>query len=81
MRHSLTKEKTMERIETVIVGGGQAGLALSYHLVQQRREHLVLEQAAHLANTWRNARWNSFTLVTPNWQMRLPGFHYQGNDP
>jgi len=71
----------MERIETVIVGGGQAGLSLSYRLTQARREHVVLEQAAQLANTWRNDRWDSFTLVTPNWQLRLPGFHYPGGDP
>ncbi|CAG0945896.1 putative oxidoreductase CzcO [Anaerolineae bacterium] len=71
----------MERIETVIVGGGQAGLSLSYFLTQQRRAHVILERAEHLANTWRHARWDSFTLVTPNWQLRLPGFHYAGNDP
>jgi putative flavoprotein involved in K+ transport len=70
-----------EYIETVIVGGGQAGLATSYHLTQQGREHLVLEQASQPAEAWRNHRWDSFTLVTPNWMTRLPGAEYQGQDP
>jgi putative flavoprotein involved in K+ transport len=62
-----------EHIETVIVGGGQAGLAMSYHLAQHKREHVVLEQAAQAGNVWRNQRWDSFTLVTPNWSFRMPG--------
>lgn len=71
----------MERIETVIVGGGQAGLATSYHLKQLGREHVVFEAAEKAGNAWRNDRWDSFTLVTPNWTIRLPGAHYDGNDP
>ena len=71
----------MERIETVIVGGGQAGLATSYYLTQQGREHVVLEQAAQAAPVWRNERWDSFTLVTPNWTLRMPGAEYDGPDP
>jgi putative flavoprotein involved in K+ transport len=59
-------------VNTVVVGGGQAGLALSYFLTLQGCEHLVLEQAAAAANAWRN-RWDSFTLNTPNWQSQLPG--------
>lgn len=70
----------MERIETVIVGGGQAGLATSYFLCQQGREHVVLEQAAQAADAWRNGRWDSFTLVTPNWTLRMPGAEYGGPD-
>jgi putative flavoprotein involved in K+ transport len=69
-----------EYIETVIVGGGQAGLAVSYHLTQQGREHTILEQAAQPAEMWRNRRWDSFTLVTPNWTIRMPGAEYQGDD-
>lgn len=68
----------MERIETVIVGGGQAGLATSYHLTQHGREHVVLERAARAGNVWRNGRWDSFTLVTPNWTLRMPGAEYDG---
>ena len=71
----------MERIETVIVGGGQAGLATSYFLKQQGHEHVVLEQAAQAAPVWRNERWDSFTLVTPNWATRMPGAAYDGPDP
>jgi putative flavoprotein involved in K+ transport len=70
-----------ESIDTVIVGGGQAGLALSFYLTQQQRPHVILEQAAQLAPAWREQRWDSFTLVTPNWQIRLPGYAYQGDDP
>jgi putative flavoprotein involved in K+ transport len=68
----------MERIETVIVGGGQAGLATSYFLKEQGHEHVVLEQAEKAGNSWRNERWDSFALVTPNWTMRLPGMEYDG---
>lgn len=71
----------MEKIETVIVGGGQAGLSTSYHLKQLGREHIVFEKAEKAGNAWRNDRWDSFTLVTPNWSIQLPGAHYAGNDP
>lgn len=71
----------MERIETVVIGAGQAGLATSYHLSQHGREHIVLEQAPQAGNVWRNARWDSFTLVTPNWAFRLPGAANNGADP
>ena len=70
-----------QRINTVIVGGGQAGLAISYYLKQEGREHVVLERATAVANAWRNERWDSFTLVTPNFQVRMPGAEYNGDDP
>jgi putative flavoprotein involved in K+ transport len=70
----------MEPIETVIVGGGQAGLAISYHLKQGGREHIVLEQAAQAGSVWRTERWDSFTLVTPNWAFRMPGAKHNGTD-
>ena len=69
-----------EQIETVIIGGGQAGLALSYYLTRQSRTHLVLEQG-RVGESWRSGRWDSFTLNTPNWMIQLPGFPYQGDDP
>lgn len=72
---------TTRQVETVIVGGGQAGLALSYYLRLEGREHVVLERAPAVANAWRNQRWDSFTLVTPNFQVRMPGAEYRGNDP
>lgn len=71
----------LHSIDTVVVGGGQAGLAISYCLSQQGREHAVLERAPAVANAWRNQRWDSFTLVTPNFRVRMPGAEYQGNDP
>ncbi len=75
------KERQMtEPVETVIIGGGQAGLALSYYLTRQGRTHLVLEQG-RVGEVWRSGRWDSFTLNTPNWMTQLPGFAYQDDDP
>jgi len=68
-------------IETVIVGGGQAGLSVSYYLGQQGHEHVILEQADRPAHTWRDERWDSFTLVTPNWTFRIPGANYEDAQP
>src|SRR6516225_3285199 len=68
-------------IETIIIGGGQAGLAVSYYLSRQDRPHIVLEQAAEVGNAWRNHRWDSFTLNTLNWQSWLPGADIPGKDP
>jgi putative flavoprotein involved in K+ transport len=70
-----------KNLETIIIGGGQAGLATSYYFNKQGREHLILEQAGQPANTWRNERWDSFTLLTPNWAFRMPGAEYQGDAP
>jgi putative flavoprotein involved in K+ transport len=69
-----------EQLDTVVIGGGQAGLAASYFLTLQGREHVVLEQH-RIGETWRSGRWDSFTLVTPNWTITLPGGSYTGNDP
>lgn len=70
-----------EFVGTIIVGGGQAGLAMSYYLKNEGRDHLVLERAKAVANAWRKQRWDSFTLVTPNFQVRMPGAEYDGSDP
>lgn len=69
-----------ERTNTVVIGGGQAGIVTSYHLSQRDVEHVVLEQAAVLFPKWRS-RWDSFTLVTPNFQLQMPEFEYDGDDP
>jgi len=69
-----------ERVETVVIGAGQAGLSASYHLTQRGREHVVLERG-QVAETWRSQRWDSFVLNTPNWAQQLPGFEYRGPDP
>lgn len=70
----------VEDHEVVIVGAGQAGLSLSYYLQQRGIGHVVLEKHRPL-HVWRERRWDSFCLVTPNWQCRLPGWEYTGDDP
>ncbi|SDQ69010.1 putative flavoprotein involved in K+ transport [Paraburkholderia fungorum] len=64
----------------LVVGGGQAGLSVSYHLKQSGIDHLVVEKNT-VTHTWREQRWDAFCLVTPNWQCALPGYPYQGDDP
>jgi len=64
----------------VIVGGGQAGLAMSYCLKEKGFNHIVFEKNK-VGHSWRSKRWDSFCLVTPNWQCKLPGYHYPGNNP
>jgi putative flavoprotein involved in K+ transport len=71
---------TKERLETVVIGAGQAGLSASFHLTTRRLEHVVLERG-RVAETWRSQRWDGFYLNTPNWAQRLPGNHYQGSEP
>ena len=63
----------MKKIATVIIGGGQAGLATSYHLKKNNHEHVVLEQSDQAASAWSNRSWDSFSLVTPNSAFRMPG--------
>jgi putative flavoprotein involved in K+ transport len=69
-----------KQTEVAIVGGGQSGLSMSYHLTRQGRDHIVFEKQ-RIGEAWRSGRWDSFTLVSPNWAMRLPGFEYAGDDP
>jgi putative flavoprotein involved in K+ transport len=64
----------------VVVGGGQAGLSTSHYLKQQGIVHVVLEKR-RVGHSWRSERWDTFCLVTPNWQCRLPDFPYAGPDP
>jgi putative flavoprotein involved in K+ transport len=64
----------------VVVGGGQAGLSISHYLVERGIDHVVVERH-RVGHEWRERRWDSFCLVTPNWQCQLPGFSYQGEDP
>ncbi len=65
---------------TIVIGAGQAGLSVSYCLKQRGIEHVVLE-ANRVGHSWRRERWDTFCLVTPNWQCRLPGHPYRGNEP
>jgi putative flavoprotein involved in K+ transport len=64
----------------VIIGAGHAGLAMSRCLSERGIDHVVLERG-EIANSWRTERWDSLRLLTPNWQSRLPGATYDGNDP
>lgn len=68
------------RTEALVIGAGQAGLATSYHLSRLGREHLVVDTGS-VGETWRSRRWDSFTLVTPNWSIRLPGLAAPPGDP
>lgn len=71
---------TTHRATAVVVGGGQAGLSTSWHLTRAGVDHVVLE-AGTAAHEWADTRWDAFTLVTPNWHCRLPGYAYDGSDP
>ncbi|MFC4852042.1 NAD(P)-binding domain-containing protein [Actinophytocola glycyrrhizae] len=70
----------MERTTTVVIGAGHAGLAASHFLTERALDHVVLERG-EVANSWRRERWDSLRLLTPNWQSRLPGHAYGGQDP
>ncbi len=70
----------MKHIQTVIIGAGQAGLAMSKCLSERSVAHVVIERG-EIANSWATERWDSLKLLTPNWQSRLPGHCYTGTDP
>ena len=70
----------MRTTNTLIVGAGQAGLALSRCLTELDRDHLVVDRG-RVAERWRSERWDSLRLLTPNWMSRLPGWGYDGTDP
>ena len=67
----------MNRIHTLIIGGGQAGLAMSYELMQRGIDCVVLERGL-VAQRWRTGSWDSLRLLTPNWLNRLPGWSCEG---
>ena len=66
--------------DVVIIGAGHAGLAFSHCLTEKSIDHVVLERGK-IANSWRRERWDSLTLLTPNWQCKVPGMCYSGDDP
>ena len=68
------------RHSVAVIGGGQAGLSISWYLTQSGVDHVVFEKE-RAGHAWRAERWDSFCLVTPNWQCQLPGFPYRGPDP
>lgn len=70
----------MTTTDTVVVGAGHAGLAVSRLLTDARRDHVVLDRG-RVADRWRTERWDSLHLLTPSWMTRLPGWSYAGPDP
>jgi putative flavoprotein involved in K+ transport len=70
----------MHYIPALIIGAGQAGLAMSCCLSRHGMDHVVLERG-RVGERWRSERWDSLRLLTPNWMNQFPGWHYQGPDP
>ncbi|MEO8693752.1 MAG: NAD(P)-binding domain-containing protein [Acidimicrobiales bacterium] len=70
----------MRTTRTIVIGAGQAGLALSWHLQAEGHDHVVVDRG-DIAERWRSERWDSLRTLTPNWMSRLPGRSYEGNDP
>jgi putative flavoprotein involved in K+ transport len=74
------REELPRSIETVVIGAGQAGLIMSWHLQASGRPHVVLDRRDTLGGSWQD-RWDNFVLVGPNWTTGLPGYPYDGPDP
>jgi len=69
-----------EKIATLVIGGGQAGLVMSHRLKQRGLSHLVLERQ-RIAERWRSERWEGLQFQFPNWSVRLPDFPFPQNEP
>jgi putative flavoprotein involved in K+ transport len=76
----MSEPNPVSRHTVAVIGGGQAGLSISWYLTQSGIEHVVFEKQ-RAGHAWRAERWDTFCLVTPNWQCQLPGFPYRGPDP
>ena len=70
----------IEHVETLVIGGGQAGLAMSHHLKRRGLPHLVLERG-RIGERWRSERWDGLKFQFPNWSVRLPDFPFPHDDP
>lgn len=70
----------LEPVETLVIGGGQAGLAVSHMLTQRGCPHLVVERA-RIAERWRTERWEGLRFQFPNWSVHLPDFPFPHTDP
>jgi putative flavoprotein involved in K+ transport len=75
-----TRPERREHVHTLVIGGGQAGLATSHFLTRAGIEHRVLERRSELGGGWHD-RWDSFHLVAPNFCLLLPGMPYSGPHP
>ena len=71
---------SIEKVETLVVGGGQAGIAMSEHLGNNGVSHLVLERS-RIAERWRSERWDSLVANGPAWHDRFPGMEFADTDP
>lgn len=71
---------TVEHVETLVIGAGQAGIAISEHLGQQGQSYLVLERH-RIAERWRSERWDSLVANGPAWHDRFPNMTFPGIDP
>ncbi|WP_244481694.1 FAD-dependent monooxygenase, partial [Bradyrhizobium pachyrhizi] len=69
-----------ETVDTLVIGGGQAGLTMSHRLKQRGIAHLVLERG-RIAERWRSERWDGLMFQFPNWSVRLPEFAFPHSDP
>jgi putative flavoprotein involved in K+ transport len=68
------------RTDVAVIGAGQAGLTMSWHLQRAGREHVLLERRSTLGGGWQD-RWDAFRLVSPNWTASFPDAPYDGDDP
>lgn len=75
----MTMTQNEKSIPVIIVGGGQAGLSMSWYLCRENVDHVVFE-AKTACHSWNDERWDNFCLVTPNWQCELPA-PLQGERP
>jgi putative flavoprotein involved in K+ transport len=74
----LADEPSSRRFQVIVIGGGQAGLAMGYFLTQQERHFTILDSAPSIGAAWR-ARWDSLTLFTPRRYDGLPGLEFPGD--
>src|SRR5260221_12141398 len=70
----------VEEVDTIVVGGGQAGIAMSEHLTDCGVPHLVLERH-RIAERWRSERWDSLAMNGPAWHDRFPGMEFPNTHP
>src|SRR5215203_6413989 len=74
-RSAVEVNRTPDRIETVVIGGGQSGLAVGYHLMRQRRPFVILDANERTGDPWRK-RWDSLRVFTPARLNGLPGMPF-----
>src|SRR6516165_480343 len=71
---------SVKEVATLVIGGGQAGLAISQHLSKRNLQHLIVERH-RIAERWRSERWDSLVANGPAWHDKFPGFAFSGIDP